>query len=130
MRRVPAVRDGIGERGVAPEQVVVEVKFARHEDARKADADGLQGRIAGAWALSLPVDAIPDRAGMFRPALVPEVGQLNRHPAFGGACVIGFRSFGGLCGQDVVRAQFPWGICQSGHAPQREQQPQQQLLQE
>ena len=90
-RHVPALRQGLGQRPVAPQQGVVEIDRTGHVDAAETEADGGvvlrifgRGRIA-CDAAAIPVDAVPHRARVIGPAARPEIGQGDRFPALRGA---------------------------------------------
>ena len=77
-RHVPAARQRLGLAGVAPQQVVVGVDLAGHDDGFERQ----RGRSA-TRAVTAPVDPVPGLAGMAGPARAPIVGQRDRPP--GGA---------------------------------------------
>lgn len=74
-RHVPAARQRLGLAGVAPQQVVVGVDLAGHDDGFERQ----RGRSA-ARAVTAPVDPVPGLAGMAGPARAPIVGQRDRPP--------------------------------------------------
>ena len=89
-RHIPAARQRLDQRGIAPEQIMVHIDGTGHADAINAQRNrrrchrrlGIE-HLRWAFTGAFPGNAVPDGAIVRGPAAGPQIGQRDRLPAVG-----------------------------------------------